>query len=266
MLIRVPSPYDFARSVERFHLPGVDPANVWDGEGLHRVICGKAVRITAAEGGVDVEPFDPAIGKIVERLLGFEHDLDGFVAWSAGRPVLGEIVENLRGFRPPTCPDPFESLVGAITSQLISLTAACAIRGRMVRRYGEQIGPVYAFPSRDRMALVPEEDLVALGFSRRKAEYVIGLARADIDLDALADLDDAPVRGSLTAIRGLGVWSAEWFLARHLVRPRAWPVGDLALHKAVDLFYGVDIIELGEQLDPFQNLAAHYLLTAMRTP
>jgi len=252
--------------MERFHLSGPDPANVWDGEGLCRVIYGKAVRITAAEGGVDVEPFDPAIGKVVGRLLGLEHALEGFVAWSAGRPVLGEIVDNLQGFRPPACPDPFESLVGAITSQLISLTAACAIRGRMVRRYGEQVGSVYAFPSRDRMALADEDDLFALGFSRRKAEYVIGLARADIDLDGLAALDDASVRRNLTAIRGIGAWSAEWFLARHLVRPRAWPVGDLALHKAVDLFYGVDIIELGKQLDPFQNLAAHYLLTAMRTP
>ena len=95
---------------------------------------------------------------------------------------------------------------------------------------------------------------------------MVGLARSEIDLDALAALDDDEVRARLTALRGLGPWTAEWFLARHLARPRAWPAGDLVLAKAADLFYGCDVHELGPRLDPFQNLAAHYLLTGMRTP
>jgi 3-methyladenine DNA glycosylase/8-oxoguanine DNA glycosylase len=65
-------------------------------------------------------------------------------------------------------------------------------------------------------------------------------------------------------IRGLGAWSAEWFLARHLARPRAWPAGDLGLRKAAQTFYGLDVHELRDRLDPFQNLSAHYLLTGMR--
>ena len=74
------------------------------------------------------------------------------------------------------------------------------------------------------------------------------------------------MRARLTALRGLGPWTAEWFLGRHLARPRAWPAGDLALRKAADLFYGLDVHELGRRLDPFQNLSAHYLLTGMRIP
>ena len=93
---------------------------------------------------------------------------------------------------------------------------------------------------------------------------MIGLARADIDLDALADLPDDEIRERLTAIRGLGPWTAEWFLARHLARPRAWPAGDLGLRKAAETFYGLDVHELGPRLDPFQNLSAHYLLTGLR--
>jgi DNA-3-methyladenine glycosylase II len=93
---------------------------------------------------------------------------------------------------------------------------------------------------------------------------VIGLARADLDLRALASLEDDEVRERLTAIRGLGAWTAEWFLARHLARPRAWPAGDLGLRKAADLFYGLDVHELGYRLDPYQNLSAHYLLTGLR--
>jgi DNA-3-methyladenine glycosylase II len=112
---------------------------------------------------------------------------------------------------------------------------------------------------------VSEQELFDVGFSRRKAEYVIGLARSDLDLAGLALLDDDEVRARITALRGLGAWTAEWFLARHLARPRAWPVGDLALRKAAEVLYGVDVHELGPRLDPFQNLSAHYLLTGART-
>jgi DNA-3-methyladenine glycosylase II len=74
------------------------------------------------------------------------------------------------------------------------------------------------------------------------------------------------VKARLVAVRGLGEWTADWFLARHLARPRAWPAGDLALAKAVVAFYpeAADIREFGERFDPFQNLTAHYLLTGLR--
>ena len=81
------------------------------------------------------------------------------------------------------------------------------------------------------------DDLRALGFSNRKAEYVLGLAQEPVDLDELASLPDDEVKRRLVSIRGLGEWTAEWFLARHLARPRAWPVGDVALDKAVRAFY-----------------------------
>src|SRR4029079_18714017 len=93
-------------------------------------------------------------------------------------------------------------------------------------------------PTREAMAAADEEELYSLGFSRRKAEYVVGLARADIDPDALAGLPDDVVRALLTAIRGLGEWTADWFLARHLARPRAWAPGDLGVRKAIAAFYG----------------------------
>src|SRR5262249_39263286 len=156
-----------------------------------------------------------------------------------------------------------ESLVTSITAQQVSLFAAFAIRTRLIERFGERGELAYAFPRRERVAAAGDAELVALGFSRRKAEYVLGLARSDLDLDGLAALDDDEVRVRLTALRGLGPWSAEWFLARHLARPRAWPAGDLGLRKAAEVLYGLDVHELGRRLDPFQNLSAHYLLTGM---
>jgi DNA-3-methyladenine glycosylase II len=190
--------------------------------------------------------------------------LPPFYAWTEGQSVLAGIVARIPGFRPPLVPDPFEALVTSITAQQVSLFSAFATRNRLVEHFGERGELAYGFPSRERIAAANEDEIVTLGFSRRKAEYVIGLARADIDLQALAALEDDEIRAQLTAIRGLGPWTAEWFLARHLARPRAWPAGDLALRKAAEVLYGLDVHELGTRLDPFQNLSAHYLLTGMR--
>jgi DNA-3-methyladenine glycosylase II len=263
-LLRFPEPYDFALSTERFRAFGRDAANVWEDGVLHRAVGGREVRIAAADGGVDVEPLDDETRPVVLHLLGAPFDLDAFYAWVSG-PMAG-LARRLRGFRPPLSPDPFEALVGSITAQQVSLFAAFAIRTRFVERFGERVGRVHAFPSRERIARATEDELFAVGFTRRKAEYAIALARSDDDLHALAALDDDAVRSRITAFRGLGPWTAEWFLARHLARPRAWPAGDLALRKAAESLYRVDVVALGPLLDPFQNLSAHYLLTGMRTP
>jgi DNA-3-methyladenine glycosylase II len=264
LLLRLPEPYDFDISTERFRAFGPDLANLWHEGGLHRVIGGREVRIEAAPGGVDVTPLDAETRPVVEKLLGLEFDLLPFYAWAADMDVLAELVVRLAGFRPPLAPDPFESLVTSITAQQVSLFSAFAIRNRLIERFGVRGQLAYAFPTRRRIAAADDVELVALGFSRRKAEYVLGLARSDLDLDGLAALDDDEVRARLIAVRGLGPWTAEWFLARHLARPRAWPAGDLGLRKAAEVLYGLEVHELGPRLDPFQNLSAHYLLTGMR--
>ncbi len=264
MLLPLPEPYDFELSTERFRAFGPDRANLWHEGALHRVVGGREVRIAAAPGGVDVEPLDAATRPAVEKLLGLELALAPFYARAAADPVLARLVRRLAGFRPPLVPDPFEALVTSVTAQQVSLRAAFAIRTRLVEAFGERGELAYAFPTRERLAAARPEQLVALGFSRRKAECVVGLARSDLDLDGLAALDDDRVRERITALRGLGPWTAEWFLARHLARPRAWPAGDLGLRKAAEVLYGLDVHELGRRLDPFQNLAAHYLLAGMR--
>jgi DNA-3-methyladenine glycosylase II len=265
-LLELPQPYDFDVSTERFRAFGPDLANLWREGGLHRVVAGREVRIEAAPGGVLVEPLDLEIEGEVRTLLGLGFDLDGFSAWArTADPVVRRLAGRLAGFRPPLAPDPFESLVGSITAQQVSLFAAFAIRNRLVERFGERREHAYAFPARERIARASEDEVVAVGFSRRKAEYLIGLARSDLDLDELAGLPDDEVKARLTAVRGFGEWTADWFLARHLARARAWPAGDLGLRKAVAAFYGdVDVRAIGDRFDPFQNLTAHYLLTGHR--
>ncbi len=240
---------------------------MWEDGALYRAEGGRELRIAAADGGVDAEPLDAETEPVVRTLLGFEFDLVAFSTWAAGEEVLAPLVVRFAGFRPTLAPDPFEMLVGAITAQQVSLFSAVAIRNRLVERFGEQVGRVWAFPTRERLAAASEEELFSLGFSRRKAEYVVGLARSDLDLGGLALLPDEDVKEQLTALRGLGEWTADWFLARHLGRPHAWPAGDLALRKAVRALYGdIDVRAAGERFEPFQNLTAHYLLAQFLTP
>jgi DNA-3-methyladenine glycosylase II len=263
-ILRFPEPFDFELSTARFRNWGRDPANLWEDGALWRAVGGREVRIAAADGGVDVDPLDAGTAAVARKLLGAEFDLEPFYAFAATQPVLERVVPRLRGLRPPLAPDPFESVVTSITAQQVSLHAAFAIRARLIERFGVRAGRVHSFPGAERLASADEGELVEIGFSRRKAEYVLGLARSPLDLAGLAALDDDEVKAQLVALRGIGEWTADWFLARHLARPRAWPAGDLGLRKAVAHFFGdADVRAVGELLDPFQNLSAHYLLAAL---
>ena len=265
-LLPLPEPFDFELSTERFRAFGPDLANLWTDGALHRVVGTREVRIEPAPGGAEVEPLDDETRPVALTLLGAPFDLDGFYAWAQDDPVLARLTQELAGFRPPLAPDPFETLVTSITAQQVSLFAAFAIRNRLIERFGRQVGQAYAFPTAERLRDATHDELTALGFSGRKAEYVLGLAQEPIDLDELASLPDEEVKQRLVSLRGIGEWTAEWFLARHLARPRAWPVGDIALAKAVRSFYPeeTDLVAARARFEPFQNLSAHYLLTGAR--
>ncbi len=270
-LLAVPEPYDFERSTERFRAYGRDAATVWHEGGLHRVVAGREVRIEPAPGGVRVEPGGEEALRHAAVLLGLPFDLPAFWTWARADPVLASLERPLAGYRPPLQPDPWEALVTSVTAQQVSLPAAFAVRTRLIERLGERHEVAWAFPDRERLARAKERDLVAVGLSRRKAEYVLGLARSDLDLDGLAALADEEVVAALTVMRGLGRWSADWFLARALGRAGAWPAGDLGVRKAVSRFYGngrllseAEVRAIGERLRPQANLAAHMLLAGAR--
>jgi DNA-3-methyladenine glycosylase II len=266
-LLRLPEPFDFELSTERFRTWGPDLANLWVDGALHRVVGRREVRIEPARGGVRVEPLDAETRPVVLKVLGAEFDLEAFYRWARGDPVLRRLTRELAGFRPPLVPDPFETLVGSITAQQVSMFAAFAIRNRLIERFGRRAEQAYAFPSAKRVSDATQDELTALGFSGRKAEYVLGLAQDPLDLRELAELPDDEVKRRLVSIRGIGEWTAIWFLARHLARPRAWPIGDLALDKAVRAFYPDvgDPRAFGERFAPFENLSAHYLMTGLRS-
>ena len=269
--LALPQPYDFLASTERFRSYGLDRANLWHEGGLHRVVSGREVRIEAAPGGVLVQPWDDAVTAAVGHTLGLPFELEPFWAWARDEPVLAALEEPLRGYRPPLAADPWEMLVTSITAQQVSLQSAFAVRSRLIERFGERHDVAWAFPARERIAAAGEDEIRAVGFSGRKAEYVIGLARSDLDLEVLADLADDEVVAAITGVRGLGRWTADWFLARCLARGDAWPAGDLGVRKAVSRFYGdgrelsePETREVGERFGPWRNVACHMLLAGAR--
>jgi 3-methyladenine DNA glycosylase/8-oxoguanine DNA glycosylase len=288
VLLPIPQPYDFELSTTRYREFGNDLATVWHEDCLHRVVAGREVRIEAAPGGVRLStPSNnlslgdngggasaadaDAVAAEVGRLLGLPFELEPFRDWAAGDAVLGPIVERLAGFRPTLNPQPFEALVIAITTQQISLRAAAAIRSRFIERFGVRHDVAWEFPTRERIASADLADFDGLGFSQSKIAYVLGLARSDLDLDGLGLLSDEEVVAAVTALPGLGQWTADWFLARHLARSSPWPAGDLGLRKAVSAFYAdgrplsiEEVRVLGERFAPFQNLSAQFLLLGAR--
>jgi DNA-3-methyladenine glycosylase II len=263
----MPQPFDFSLTTERFRAFGDDLANRWAGGRLVRVLGGREVAIGPAPGGVEVDP--PGAVEQIRRFLGGRFDLAPLDATED--PVLARLAGELRGLRPAQVPDPVEALVTAVTSQQISLRAAAAIRGRLIRALGVEHDRAWAFPTRERLAAVEPGELVALGFSRSKAAYTVGLARSTVDFHALAGLPDEEVKRELVALPGIGEWTADWFLARHLGRADAWPAGDLALRKVVSAYYwggrpaAIDEVRrFGDRFAGYRNLAAHYLLVGAR--
>jgi DNA-3-methyladenine glycosylase II len=287
-------PLDVTATLARYQIWGEDPVNRVDGDVFRRVLrAGEAlvpyevrwrgpvedVRLTVhIPGARSAAVADAAAGE-VRRLFGLDFDLPGFYRMAKADIALGPLVEPLFGLRPTLAPTPLEMLVGSITAQQINLSFAFACRARLVRRYGTPVrigrAEVWAFPDAAVLARARVRDLLALKYSTRKAEYIRDLARAvaagTLDLDALGAAANADVIARLTALRGLGRWTADWFLARCCGRGDVCPAGDLAVRKAFDHYYGRGRA-LGEETirrrarawGPYQNLAVHYLLAGMR--
>ena len=290
----VDGPLDVERTLARYRIWGEDPANRLVGNTFRRVVrvAGRllgyelhwsgppdAVRLTLSVPGSRSARGVAAALAEVRRLLFLDADVSSFYGLAKGDPILSRLIVPLYGLRPTLAPTPFEMLVGAIAAQQVNLAFAVTTRGRLVRRFGEPVpvngDVVYAFPSPERLAVATVADLRRLQFSTRKAEYIIGLARrvvsGDLEFERLAELPNDQVIESLTRVRGLGRWSAEWFLARALGRGDVCPAGDLAVSKCFARFYnrGRPVSERAIRRRArlwggHQNFAVHYLLAGLR--
>jgi DNA-3-methyladenine glycosylase II len=159
--------------------------------------------------------------------------------------------------------DHFSALVRAITGQQLSTKAAATIFGRLAALMPDGVTPAA-------MSSLTDEQMRAVGMSRQKISYFRDLSdKAStrvVPLNALDAMSDEEVIAALTAVKGIGRWSAEMFLMFRLHRPDVLPVDDLGIVNAVKNVYKLRkrpsaerIRKLGEAWRPYRSVASWYL-------
>ena len=214
----------------------------------------------------------------IRWLLGMEQDLAPFYQLAESDSALAWLAKEFRGLHLPRAATLFEALLSAILGQQISAKVAHGMRVRLIQKYGVSIEfdgvAHYAFPSPEAILASSPEELRALKLTQRKAEYVYGIAEeaAKEGWAELYDLPDDQFVARLTALRGVGHWTAQWALVRGLARPDALPLGDLALRRGVSrLFLGGEPVSdakvdrLAERWRPWRSYVTAYLFAAMRS-
>lgn len=148
-------------------------------------------------------------------------------------PVLAQLIAACTQRRMQRRSDPFVALARAIVAQQISVAAAATVWGRV----SALVDPL----SPQTFAYCDTEALRACGLSRQKSAYLIDLAQhfrtGLIEPVRWRSMDDEAIIGELTAVKGIGRWTAEMFLIFHLGRPDVLPVADVGLQRAVRVHY-----------------------------
>lgn len=153
----------------------------------------------------------------------------------AVHPELTELValSRRRGEALLAAGDLMRSIVRAVSGQQVSNAAALKLSNRVLAAVGNVRGHALA----QRLAVLGPEGLRAQGLSRSKAQALNDLAlrfaAGEINEAALANLSDHEVALRLTAVRGVGPWTAHMILIFGLGRPDVWPLGDYGLRKAL---------------------------------
>lgn len=157
---------------------------------------------------------------------------------AARDPVLKRVIEENTDDHLRNAGDAFRTLLNAVVGQQISVAAAESIWKSLTA-----LMPRHDPAPEDLLSFSPE-DLRAIGLSNRKVEYVQGIARAFMDAsvkpERWPEMSDAQVAAELTALRGIGPWTADMMLIFHLRRPDVLPLGDIGLVNGATRLYGWD--------------------------
>ena len=177
-------------------------------------------------------------------------------------PVLAGLAERFAGTALASRGDPFATLARSIVGQQISVRAADSVWSRLSTAL-PQLAPAP-------LLACANETLRACGLSARKVEYLGDLARhflsGEIHLSRWSSMSDQEIVAELTAVRGIGVWTAEMFLIFNQLRPDVFPLDDIGLQKAVALHYCAGerpsrqaLAVYGERWRPWRSVATWYL-------
>jgi DNA-3-methyladenine glycosylase II len=172
---------------------------------------------------------------------------------------------DLRRERPG---DAYGALLRSIVGQQLSTKAAATIYGRMLELFGGHA------PTPKQLLAADPDKIRAAGLSRPKINYLRDLAehvlRGELQLELLDDLPEEEVIEQLTAVKGIGEWSAHMFLMFHLGRPDILPVGDQGIRRAIQVQYGLRKLPDPKRMEkiarpwrPYRTLACLYLWSSL---
>jgi DNA-3-methyladenine glycosylase II len=275
-------PIDLATSFSPLGRSGDDAIDRWDGKRLIRTIRagdGQPIPYVARPAGTLESPALQVYGppEIATAVCATVVPPPEHVAQLAGTdPAVARLVSSYPGVVPVLYRDPLVALIRSISAQQVNLRWAAIVRRRIAERYGsrheiagEHVYSLHAEP----LAAASIDDLFAIQLTRAKARSVIAVGEAGaagaLDFATLDAMTDDELISHLTQIRGIGRWSAEWFLARTLGRPRV-VAGDLGVRKAIGRMYVAGAVpsehevrrltaHWGESASHVQTLALHDL-------
>lgn len=178
-------------------------------------------------------------------------------------PVLRAIIDQVGAYQIQFRDPDFETLVKSIVYQQLSGRVAGVIFGRVTDAAGGRLTP-------EGILKLRPVRMRTLGLSGQKTAYIRDLARHARDgrvvFEELARLPDEAVIERLTAVKGIGVWTAHMFLIFALRRPNVLPTGDLGIRNAIRKAYGLlelpkpaEMETLSEPWRPYRTVASWYL-------
>lgn len=211
--------------------------------------------------GVEVEIFADAnvltdtsyIKQYITHWLHLDADLNEFYNFAAKDKVLSPLIQQYKGLRLIGIPELFEAITWSIIGQQINLSFAYTLKQRLIHAYGHSITSgdsvitekvissggktYYVYPQPVTIAALEPADLIAMQFSRSKADYILSIARAmaeeRLSLAHLQSLDYAAAREYLISFKGIGNWSANYVLMKFSRYWQALPLEDAGLHNAL---------------------------------
>jgi DNA-3-methyladenine glycosylase II len=229
-----------------------------------------------ADSAISVEEKRKA-QEVISYIFSLNLPLNPFYQHVQTDPVMTQITQKLCGFKFPTTPTVFESLVDAIVEQQISIKVARSIEERLAVLFGESVTfngeTFFAFPTAEALAKAGVDKIRQAGLSTRKADYIYRAAQliteGALNLEQLKTLSPEEIINRLDEIRGIGVWTAELTLLRGMQRFDVLPADDFGIRRVISRYYcsgkpikAAEARQIAEAWGNWKGLAAFYLIIA----
>ena len=183
-------------------------------------------------------------------------------------PVVGRLIDLHGPYRPRPAMDHYESLLRTVLFQQLNGRAASTIQQRWMDLYGGR------YPTPSELLATTDEAFRAAGISRQKTGYMRDIAErmlsGALDFRDMDERSDEEIVSQITAVKGLGEWSAHMFLMFQLGRPDVLPVGDYGVRNGMKVAYGLRELpsptrarEIGAPWAPYRSVASWYMWRAV---